>query len=66
MEQDSKPKSSKPGRMLLQIPISESERRTLKHRAIDQGVTLGEVVRKALGLPMLVSADSSHELEKMA
>jgi hypothetical protein len=39
-------------RSLVQFPITEAERRTLKHRAIDQGVTLGEIVRKALGFPV--------------
>lgn len=40
-----------PGRVLLQFPISREERRLLKHQAIDQGITLGEIVRKALGFP---------------
>lgn len=49
MKHDHNPKDSKPGRLLLQVPITEAERRRLKHQAIDQGVTLGEIVRAALG-----------------
>lgn len=44
--------SQKPARgerVMLQVPITEAERRRLKHRAIDEGTTLGEIVRVALG-----------------
>ena len=41
----------RPVRMLAQFPITEAERRQLKHKAIDQGVTVGELIRKALGFP---------------
>lgn len=39
-------------RTLAQFPITEDERHRLKHRAIDRGVTLGEMVREALGFPV--------------
>jgi hypothetical protein len=42
-------------RTLVQFPITEDERRALKHQAIDQGVTLGEIVRKALGFSMTMN-----------
>ena len=48
---------TRPERILMQVPLTEDERRTLKHRAIDQGVTLGEIVRKALGFPVRMSGD---------
>lgn len=44
-------KAARVGRILLQVPITEAERRRLKHKAVDQGVTLGAVVRAALGFP---------------
>jgi hypothetical protein len=44
-------------RILMQFPITENERRALKHQAIDQGVTLGEIVRRALGFPIRIAGD---------
>lgn len=41
-------------RVLLQVPLTEIERRALKHQAIDEGRTVGEVVRVALGLPATI------------
>lgn len=41
-------------RTLIQFRITEDERRRLKHEAIDQGITLGDLVRKALGFPVRV------------
>lgn len=48
-------------RTLMQFPITEDERRRLKHQAIDQGVTLGEIVRKALGFPVPMQAPDNSE-----
>jgi hypothetical protein len=57
MQTAQKQSESRTGRTVLQIPITETERRTLKHQAIDEGVTLGEIVRKRLGFPPTVQAD---------
>jgi hypothetical protein len=45
-----------PTRVFLQIPITLAERRAFKHRAVDDGATLAETVRRLLGLPAAIPA----------
>lgn len=50
--------------VFLQFPVTEEERRSFRHRALDQGVSLGTLMRQSLGLPASVlDAPAAHSAQ---